>query len=410
MANALIYSANFDGHRQVYAFVLTDILQKSDYNVFIAGNLKSTGSDSFYIRKLSEDSSITFIDTSNYNNSGASITGIEFLELQNKCRADLTILAEADNHIALINSQLGNKSLKFRGRIMGIFLRPFFFYQKKSFLNHLKHFKNLSKTWRTDTGFFHKYILRYSKVLDAAFYIDEKFASTNSRIYRWLPDVFQQYAESILKEENADQNHWKEELNEFIGRNKGKFVFLYFGTAQARRGYDILMKMAVDHSGCFVHCGLSVATDSFGYDVQNLKDKLINSGSLFETREYITDPGCIEYFFRSASHIILPYRNFAGSSGIMIQALEYGIPVLVPDFGIIGHRVRKFGLGAVYNQNDERGLDKSFIHFSKSEPSSYRHSIQQFMQYQSADLLQSVLEDAIAGKNPSKDLPEVYRA
>ena len=79
MSNALIYSAGFDGHRQVYVFVLSKILKESGYKVFIAGNICEELSDSTYLNKLKEDSAIDFIDTSGYDEGGLKINLAEII-------------------------------------------------------------------------------------------------------------------------------------------------------------------------------------------------------------------------------------------------------------------------------------------------------------------------------------------
>ena len=83
----------------------------------------------------------------------------------------------------------------------------------------------------------------------------------------------------------------------------------------------------------------------FELDVNVLRNVLKSRGDLFETNEYIDDPDCIDVFFRQTDRIIFPYRGFAGSSAVMIQAINYGLPVLVPDFGLMGLRVDKNGIG-----------------------------------------------------------------
>jgi len=52
MINALIYSPGFDGHRQLYVYVLSQILNELGYFVHIAGNRRQVVSNSFYINEL----------------------------------------------------------------------------------------------------------------------------------------------------------------------------------------------------------------------------------------------------------------------------------------------------------------------------------------------------------------------
>lgn len=389
MPNVLIYSPDFDGHRQVYVFVMAHVLRELGFNIFIAGDIKQVISNSFYVNILKNNPEIKVIDTSKYDEGGVNITATEFLELQNACEADLTVFAEADNHILLFVSQIFKK-IRLRGRLVGIFLRPSYYYSHKSFFDKLRYLRDLLSNWRRDDQVFHEFLLKQFSLLNIALCIDENFVDHHG-YHTWLPDMFQQYAELIVKDERADQRAWIEKLNEFKERNKGRFLFFYFGTAQSRRGYDILLKMAEENGDCFIHCGLRNNKEKFIFNVDELRLSLDRNGRLFETNQYIADPICIEYFFKSVSHLVLPYRNFFCSSGVMLQALSFGIPVLAPENGIIGHRIRKYHLGITYNESDETSLNTKFEYFKGLDPKEFENSIINYMTYQSVEQLKEVL-------------------
>ena len=225
----------------------------------------------------------------------------------------------------------------------GIFLRPFYYYQPRGTWDKLRSIKHFHSRWKKDDRFFHEWLLDSFSLIDRALYLDEEYVINHPKRY-WIPDMFQQYADMIIQKEEPDQRLWIEKLENFKLKNKGRFMFLYFGTAQFRRGYDVVMDMALRYDGCFIHCGLQNNKEKYLHNVNEIRTILAERGALFETNQYIEDPLCVESFFRSATHLILPYRNFFGSSGVMLQALSYGIPVLAPDKGIIGHRIEKYGL------------------------------------------------------------------
>lgn len=390
MKNALIFSSSFSGHRQVYVFVLTHIIHKLGYKLFIAGNFSEKLNNTYYIDKLSGYENIVRIDTTAYKGNGIHITNEEFRLLQKENNIELTVFAEADNHIQLINSQLLNRKKKFQGRVVAIFLRPFYFYHKIKLIEKYWFVKSFTSRWEKDARFFHELLNPHFKLLDVSLYIDDFFVSRHKNT-KWLPDVFQQYADQlVLFEEHPGQRIWMKRLDAFRSANVGRFFVLYFGTAQKRRGYDQLLKLAVKHNMCFIHCGLRNADSQYEINVDELRHELGSSNRLFETNEYITDPTCIEYFFKSVSHLILPYNNFFGSSGVMLQALGYNIPVLVPDEGIMGYRVKKYKLGLTYDQNS---LESAFITFIKTPKESYENSIEEYMKSQSSERLESVLTD-----------------
>src|ERR1039458_4864083 len=391
MPNSLILSNSFDGHRQVHVYIYAHILNELGFKIFVAGNLEENNGDSTYLNKLKKDKSITFIDTVNFVKDGSNILKSEFIELQDACHADLTIFAEADNHIPLFNSQIFNRR-KFRGKTIGIFFRPFYLYEKLNFLNRLRFIKRLPSRWKADDYLFHEHLLKRFRLLDCAMYLDEYFVSRHSNS-QFLPDVFQSYADILIKDENKDQQIWIEKLRRFKEKNKGRPIFFYFGTAAKRRGYDRLIKMAIEYDACFVHCGLYNERENFDIYLSELKTFLQVRGRLFETNEYISDPLCIEYFFKSVDRLILPYRNFYGSSGVMLQALNYGIPVLVPDVAIMGYLVKEYKLGLTYH-DEPNTLFEKFKEFKKLPIDFFKSSIMEYMKLNNPKRFKQVITNA----------------
>jgi hypothetical protein len=157
MPNSLIYSSDFDGHRQVYVFVIAHVLKELGHNIYIARNAKQILSNTYYLDKLKKSPETEFIDTSNYSKNGIDISPAEFHKLQIEHKIDLTIFAEADNHISLIMSQIRGKRNRFRGKIVGIFLRPFYYYQKKGIIEKLRYVKRLPSKWNNDPQLFHDF-------------------------------------------------------------------------------------------------------------------------------------------------------------------------------------------------------------------------------------------------------------
>lgn len=393
MPNALIFSSSFDGHRQVYVFVIADILNKLGYKLFIAGNFSANLNNTFYINKLNNNNAIIKINTCSYDGFGMGINNSELYNLQVKYKIDLTVFAEADNHIPLFISQLFPKKKRFHGRVIGIFLRPWHFYRNLDFVSRVRYIRGLRTRWKTDNRLFHEFLNKTFRLLSSTLCIDEFYVSKHRKIF-WLPDVFQQYADNILLAETYDQKIWIERLNKFKQSNKDSFILFYFGAGQQRRGYDKLLKLAVDQGACFVHCGLRNDDEKYSYDVEELRIILKKDNKFFETNQYITDPLCIEYFFKAASHIVLPYFDFLGSSGVMLQALGYGIPVLVPDVGIIGYRTRKFNLGLTY---DSDTFEIQFLRFKEIPQENYRESIDAYMKFQNSEHLENVLRNTFLG-------------
>ena len=404
MAGALIYSPGFDGHRQIWIYVLSQILNELGYKVYIAGNTEQKVSNSFYINELSKWANVEIINTGNFTEGGLKISHAQMRALQDKLSVDLTILPEADHHLELLASQIPKKKKPLRGKVYGIFLRPFYYYQPRGTRDKLRFIKHFQSRWKKDDRFFHEWLLDRFSLMYRALYLDEKYVINHPRRY-WIPDMFQQYADMIIQKEEPDQRLWIEKLEKFKLKNKGRFMFLYFGTAQFRRGYDVVMDMALRYDGCFIHCGLQNNKEKYLHNVAEMRTILAERGVLFETNQYIEDPLCVESFFRSATHLILPYRNFFGSSGVMLQALSYGIPVLAPDKGIIGHRIEKYGLGITYSDSNPEGLHSTFVKFRTTKPEQYQQSICNYMSFQTAANLKKTLIEILTGSAVTTRIP-----
>ena len=168
MPNVLIYSPGLDGHRQVYVFVMANILQELGFKLYIAANIKQKPINSFYIDKLKQKQEITILDTSNYAEGGLSISAQQFKELQNACKVDLTVFAEADHHFSLFISQIFLKKERFRGRVVGIFMRPFYYYRQKGLIDKLRFLKHFPSRWRSDEQLFYDFFLNQFALLDVA--------------------------------------------------------------------------------------------------------------------------------------------------------------------------------------------------------------------------------------------------
>ncbi len=394
MKNALLFSSSFVGHRQVYIFVFVHILQKLDYRIYIAGNFNTKLNSTFYFDRFNDNNNIFRIDTSEFAGDGVDIKLDEFIALQNKYNIELTVFTEADSHISLFVSQLNAGKKRLKGKIVGIFLRPFYFYYKLAFIDKILYVRYLHKTWKTDARLFHEVLNPFFHLLDVSLHLNDFFVSRHKSTV-WLPDVFQQYADQLVIEENSDQRRWMRKLEEFKENNMNAIMILYFGNPQQRRGYDVLMKIAVDNKACFIHCGLRNDSKEYDLDIDKLREELNLQNRLFETNEYINDPLTIEYFFKAVSHLILPYRDFTGSSGVMLQALSYNIPVLVPDFGLMGYRVKKYNLGSTY---DNGSFDTQFKSFLNTPKDFFTKSIVEYMKSQSVQNLNSTLVRAINGE------------
>lgn len=58
----------------------------------------------------------------------------------------------------------------------------------------------------------------------------------------------------------------------------------------------------------------------------------------------------------AADLVLLPYVRHIGSSGVLVRAAAAGVPVVGPDYGLLGALIREHGLGLTVNTDDPRSL------------------------------------------------------
>lgn len=353
--NVLIFSPSFDGHRQVYLQYLTESLLKRDCLVYLVSDRTETTKKFPYLDDYHSNPSVKFETVQN----ALQISLSDFINLQNKLGIDLTIFAEADNHLELLNGQwqLGHSYL--RGKNVGIFIRStnYIHFSKPSagtqFWNALRFIKHLPGSLYSDAVIFHEWALPKFSLLNASLVLDEFFSEKHPRTHRWLPDISFPLLPDDSEAAEVERQFWEPRLKDFQEKNKGREVLLYFGEAQRRRGYDTLLKLACENECCFIHCGLSSYAEEYTENITELKNKLRAQGLFFETNQYVQYYPTVRLFFEACQYVILPYRNHLGSSGLMLQAVHFGRPVLVPDQGLMADRVKLHQVGLTYNpQND----------------------------------------------------------
>ena len=143
--------------------------------------------------------------------------------------------------------------------------------------------------------------------------------------------------------------------------NASREPVLYFGDAAYYKGYDLFLQFVASMPAvCAIHAGRSYDAEQrryFQHDVDALRGMLKAEGRLHETKAYVHTQRLKELYF-GAVRLYLTTHRLALSSSTIIQALELGKPVLVPDRGLLGHRVRANHLGDVYEYENLSDLSR----------------------------------------------------
>ncbi|MBP7275539.1 MAG: glycosyltransferase, partial [Kiritimatiellae bacterium] len=128
-------------------------------------------------------------------------------------------------------------------------------------------------------------------------------------------------------------------------------IFLYPGILSRRKGLDELLgalrglSPAAAARAFFLFAGHAEAADHNRL-IRGLSElHHIRPDIRLVHEDEFLPAGRLQAWMRQANWILLPYRRSDYSSGILGRAAEAGTPVLGPDDGLIGHLIRRYGLG-----------------------------------------------------------------
>jgi glycosyltransferase involved in cell wall biosynthesis len=367
----LLYSPDVVGHPRVYCRVIADALQGRPCELVIAMGFSDAATlpDSPDLHPLTQRAGVQLIDTRQFSSRGSTrLSAEELVALQERFGIDTTLFIEADKSKDEFERIASGAAPRLRGRTLGIFANTAEWYPgEDSFTGERKTLR--AKTLRTTLGnikralfnrrdtarHFYERTIVGARVLDEVLVKDERLADWRGAPVYWMPEISRPAPAAESPADIVQFERRKNELDEFLARNAGREPVLYFGDAAHYKGYDLFLQFVATTPGvCGVHAGRTYdARDlaHFRCDVEALRTQLRGEGRLLETNDYVHTQRLKELYF-GCVRVYLTTHRLALSSSTMIQALELGKPVLVPDRGLIGHRVRTQGLGGVYRYED----------------------------------------------------------
>jgi glycosyltransferase involved in cell wall biosynthesis len=220
-----------------------------------------------------------------------------------------------------------------------------------------------------------------------------------------MPDIFREPGQA--GGEHEETAGWRARVEKTLARAPRRPVVVYVGTNQERRGYDTLLRLAVAEDAVFLHCGRLEPHDGPGADdVERLRAVLAGRDALLETAGPYVRPETADVFLRAAAVVALPYRRHLGSSGVMLQAVAAGRPVLVPDEGLMSFRAASFGLGATFPAGDEAALRRAFRAQLARRPDAYAPRLRAFTACFAPARLEAAVRAALTGAGLGAGLPQ----
>lgn len=373
----LLYSPGVIGHPRVYCRVIDDALASHDCERVLAmGFTGETGlAESPDLHPLAARERVHLLDNRTRSATGhPHLTAEELVSLQKDLAIDTTLFIEADKSNDEFRRIAAGNAPRLRGRNLGIFANTAEWYPgEDSFTGAPRGI--VAPTLRTTLGnvkraifgrrktarWFYEHEILGSGVLDEILTKDERLAEWHGSPVYWMPEISRPADEDETDVDREEYAQTKRDLDRFLSANAGREPVLYFGDAAFYKGYDLFLDfVARSPSTCAIHPGRTYDAQNAGWfqqDVEALRAQLRNEGRLFETNRYVHARRLKELFF-GAIRLYITTHRLALSSSTVIQAIELGKPVLVPDRGLLGHRVTTHGIGDVYRYGDVDDLKR----------------------------------------------------
>ena len=201
------------------------------------------------------------------------------------------------------------------------------------------------------------WIITHSTSIRQVFVLnDEDSAAKLNR--RWDTDKFCYLPDPYLPLDESQLRDMRQEL----GISPKKKIVLHVGSINYNKGFDKLFDM-IDHSSksdlqdyCFIFAGV-VANE-----VKELFYSRLERG--WEKAEIVVRDKFLSYqelgsLVYTADKVVLPYRRFGQSSGIIAYCAQLQTPVYVPGQGLVGKLVEKYNIGlGVKEFNDIHSVEK----------------------------------------------------
>lgn len=390
---ALIVSPSLQGHRLTYCRVLTGFLHDLGFDVAVAGHTADPAvADDPWLAGLDHYPGVRVRDLGVA--PGLPLTLHDLATTIGDVGADVTVLTEADDLIRPLGERFRRGAPALRGRIIALFIRSTNYIHRPlpSVMSRTKgRLKDLRDDRVSSRVFLEKLLVRRGLV-DAALVLDERFAVTHASVCSWLPDIYHEF-DAQDGDDNLETVKWRERL---AGEAIDRPVLVYIGPSQARRGYYTLLRLAYEEDAFFLHCGEVDEEPADALSVK-LRRELERRHSLLETRARYLSPDTADVFLRAARCVVLPYRRHEGSSGVMLQALAAGRPVLVPDRGLMAWRVRRFGLGETFREDDYADMRRAFRRLQARGFEPYEAATRDFMACFRKEQVAAAIRAAVKG-------------
>ncbi|MCP5104486.1 MAG: hypothetical protein GY950_13955, partial [bacterium] len=299
------------------------------------------------------------------------------VELQKKYNISLSLFIDGDSMMRTFLRQVFPGKPRLTGKNYAVFILIDFIYRN---MNVKYLLKDRKKRKLFPELMFHTYLLKYLNLIEGALVSDENLVQkVRSGKYLNIKDVTHFKAAPIKDEiKKAFFKNVMEEYDRFLAGHPGKDVILQFGELENRKGFNFNLRLVAENPGLvLVRAGRTKTSYRIAWpDILN-KERLLIEERLFEVDIFIDSQELIDKLFKSVKYFLFAYQNHFRTSIMLPLALSYSKPVLVPNVGLLGTRVKNNEVGRVFNHMSYESYAKAFAQLRK-EHESYHDNIHKY--------------------------------
>ncbi len=394
----LLYAPSLAGHPQVYCRVISRALLDAGHTVII---LSPSGKHDWRVtwpplRPLVDEMRVVDVDVRQVvGDLPESLTAEQMSAIQAEHQVDSTLFIEGDKWATQFRRIAAGDAPRLRGRICAICDRAGEWYPGEDPYNGVAEpwigptiRKTLSRARRrllhfaATPRYYYEHVLLRGRVVDALIVKDERIAGHFGPPVSWMPEIYKVFDSTPDECRGPDWDRFAEPVQTYMDRGGRENVLLYFGTGAWYKGYDGFLDLAIRDKNIFaLHAGAPDRQESgkpYTIDVEVARQALLREGRLFETRAFVESTDLIDLLFSGIQRFVSTHR-LTLTSGTMLQALEMGKPVLMPDAGLVGWRTLTFGLGHVYPYGDPIALEAAWRKVSMGKDDPAKDALHTFM-------------------------------
>jgi glycosyltransferase involved in cell wall biosynthesis len=176
-----------------------------------------------------------------------------------------------------------------------------------------------------------------------------------------------------------------------------KFVFLFYGGGYKRKGLHLaveaMLKMSAPGKAFLLCAGLQPKNEQLARDLETLRSQ----GRAEIVNRYVSAEE-EKQLFAACDAVLLPYIRHLDGSGVLSRAAGAGKPAIASDEYLIGHVVRQYGMGLLFESGNVPELKKVIEHAasaSAGEISQWQAGAQAYAQTCSRGAFRSALVNAV---------------